>query len=534
MVTPTLQGIIGNGPFHWRGDRDDLEEFNMTYTDLLGDDEELTKEEMRQFKEYLATVYFPPNPFRNLDGTLPEEVSLPGEVATGRFALKAGEPLPAGNAKRGQKIFQPRSFTLFLPDDRIELGFLGGRSCTQCHGSGLSGGYYHGRNSDLVTEMAETTLEVARPPTLRNLYEKIGYGSQGRSLTGFGLLHDGSMDSVSRYLTQPLFDLDSDQEVADVIAFMYSLNGDTFDGAGSAFSRPSSRLGTFIQMGNAYDVHPASGRQIDVESIRRNPLTVFSLFGVLNMVEESGGAVEAVLHGRHSSGEQRTWHYDPLQQQFDPDSLLEGPMAIAPMLNRQDVSGLTLTLLPHRSTSRYGGDLDGDGLPNFDETRDLDPTAEGVQNPFDPNLADSTGDNRLTEPDGVRDDENDFDGDGLSNYEELRRGRNPIGFGPLGGQRGLALDIRPAENATDYELEFRAFSGRSYEVESSHDLRIWNRVANGRIRVHSSGRHHWRLPSHTIEAPNPRYYRVRQIDYVLASFQGFLPGLTVPVFKGQK
>ena len=46
MVTQTLQDIIGKEPHHWRGDRDGLEEFNQTFTNLQGDDEMLTSQQM--------------------------------------------------------------------------------------------------------------------------------------------------------------------------------------------------------------------------------------------------------------------------------------------------------------------------------------------------------------------------------------------------------------------------------------------------------------------------------------------------------
>ncbi|MEQ1895151.1 MAG: hypothetical protein ABL998_21640, partial [Planctomycetota bacterium] len=41
FVTQTLQGIVGNEPFHWRGDRLTLAEFNPFFESLLGDDEQL-------------------------------------------------------------------------------------------------------------------------------------------------------------------------------------------------------------------------------------------------------------------------------------------------------------------------------------------------------------------------------------------------------------------------------------------------------------------------------------------------------------
>ena len=48
-----------------------LEEFNPAFVGLLGDDVQLTATEMQEFEDFLATIAYPPNPFRNLDNTLP-------------------------------------------------------------------------------------------------------------------------------------------------------------------------------------------------------------------------------------------------------------------------------------------------------------------------------------------------------------------------------------------------------------------------------------------------------------------------------
>ena len=79
-----------------------------------------------------------------------------------------------------------------------------------------------------------------------------------------------------------------------------------------------------------------------------------------------------------------------------------------------------------------GDDTDGDGLANGDETLDLDPLTPGVQNPFHPFEADSTGDEGSTEPDGVPDGQNDWDGDGMANGAEFEWGFDPLYAGSYG------------------------------------------------------------------------------------------------------
>jgi len=69
-------------------------------------------------------------------------------------------------------------------------------------------------------------------------------------------------------------------------------------------------------------------------------------------------------------------------------------------------------------------DTDGDGLSDAQEIEDLDPISAGVQNPFDPCSADTTGDDGFIGPDGIPDGQNDWDGDGMTNAEEFRWGFN--------------------------------------------------------------------------------------------------------------
>ena len=76
------------------------------FVKLQGNDVMLSPAEMQQFEDFLATLTFPPNPFRNLDNSLPTNLPLPGHYTSGRFA-PAGQPLPNGNAVAGLAIFRP-------------------------------------------------------------------------------------------------------------------------------------------------------------------------------------------------------------------------------------------------------------------------------------------------------------------------------------------------------------------------------------------------------------------------------------------
>lgn len=71
-------------------------------------------------------------------------------------------------------------------------------------------------------------------------------------------------------------------------------------------------------------------------------------------------------------------------------------------------------------------DGDGDGISDGNEMRDLDPDTPGTQNPFDPLVPDSIGDDFQDTPDGKPDGWNDYDGDGMCNAHEFWFGTDPL------------------------------------------------------------------------------------------------------------
>jgi hypothetical protein len=206
MTTQTLQDIIGKEPLHWRGDRRGLEDFNGAFTGLQGDDVQLTPSEMQEFENFLATITFPPNPFRNTDNSLPTSLPLPGHYTTGRFG-PANQPLPNGNAQTG------------LSNYRLMALDNGAIRCVTCHTLPTGGGTDHrlvggtlqpfpiGPNGEhhmmLVSQDGSTNVSI-KVPSIRNDYEKTGFTlRQPLSTRGFGVLHDGSVDSLERFIASP-------------------------------------------------------------------------------------------------------------------------------------------------------------------------------------------------------------------------------------------------------------------------------------------------------------------------------------------
>ncbi len=207
MTTQSLRGMANHGAMHWRGDRNGdgqgpnvqpdggaFDEraafiaFNPAFVGLVGRDEPLTTGEMEAFTDFALQLSYPPNPHRNLDNSL-----TPTQQA-------------------GRDFFLNR------------VTFAGAFTCQDCHTLNPNGNAEHGvpfpgffgTDGMLVGGEFSQTFKI---PHLRNVYTKIGMfgfaadpllhtpdfvdfdpSHQGDQVRGFGVLHDGSMDSVQRFM----------------------------------------------------------------------------------------------------------------------------------------------------------------------------------------------------------------------------------------------------------------------------------------------------------------------------------------------
>ncbi|MDG2122150.1 MAG: beta-propeller fold lactonase family protein [Verrucomicrobiales bacterium] len=512
MTTQTMQDIIGHEPHHWRGDRFGIEEFNHAFIGLLGDDTMLTTKEMQEFEDYLATICFPPNPFRNLDNSLPTNLPLPGPFRSGRFG-REGRPMPAGNAQRAlDSIYIPFSRAI----DRQAF------ACVTCHtlptGAGTNAaatslslvpfsiGFEQiptgplGEKHHALVSVDGSTQRNIKIPQLRNLYDKVGFEmTQTTSRAGFGYLHDGSIDSLTRFLSEPAFDVRSDQEVADLVALMLAFSGSGYGDLPE--SEPIQVQGT-----PSKDAHAAVGTQLT--------LTSSSATATLNMLLSlaDSEAVDLVAKATVDSTP-RGWLYTGAGI-FSADQL-DIAEPTASLLTRATTSTpVTFTAVPAGSGLRIGIERDRDGLLDYDETRDLVPSVAGVQNPFDPASNDSTGNDGSLSPDGIPDGENDFDNDGESNAAELAAGTNPVDN--LVTAPDLDLSIAWNNNQTAIVLTFTTEPQATYQVLYSDDLVTWTPSPTGTLNAPGTSLT-WTDPGQPATPSPPaettrRYYTVSRTE----------------------
>ena len=360
MVTQTLQDIVGKEPFHWRGDRLNLHEFAGAFSGLLGDDETPDTTEMQEFEDFLATIAFPPNPFRALENGLPTSLPLPGHFTTGRFAA-AGQPLPAGNAQNGRALYAAPGIACIechtLPTGMGPNAVWDGSSFqTMPDGPG-------GEAHFTVHPPALNIAQNMKIPSLRNLYERVGFeGTIPSSRAGFGFRHDGAIDSLARFVARPPFAVTSDQDVADMVAFLLCMSGGLVaEGTSTNVEEPPGS--------DSLSTHAAVGRQVTFDG---TPDPAGSALLATLLAEADQGDIGVVARGR-IAGLPRGFHYLATGR-FQSDRRVERFSVAALLSSASATTPLTFTAVPRGSERRIGGDRDSDGALDQDELdRGFDP-----------------------------------------------------------------------------------------------------------------------------------------------------------------
>jgi mono/diheme cytochrome c family protein len=384
MTTQSLKGLENQGPEHWRGDRGEggpggqtantsFNNFNVAFPGLVGRETPLTTQQMQAFTDFALQLRYPPNPIRNLDNSL--------------TAAQAD----------GLAVFN------LDPTDTVT-------SCNGCHALDPSQGFFGG--NDLSVFDAES--QVFKIPHLRNAYQKVGmfgeaqpedvnipllgsgtpftgsFTHTGDQIRGFGFTHDGSVDTVFRFLSAGVFALNNNQR-GDLEAFIMAFDSDVAPVLGQQVTLNSSNAATV-------------GSRIDLLIARAGTGFVSKVLTDLN-----GGPVNEcdLVAKLVDAGKQSGYLYRPSpDDDFLPDdggpAISDGALRAKAATSEQEI---TYTCVPPGNGYRIAMDRDGDGLLNGVET------ASGVFVG-----AGDTG----TRPDLV-----DTDGDGFDDPDEVSQGTDP-------------------------------------------------------------------------------------------------------------
>ncbi len=351
MTTQTLRGMLE--PLHWRGDRPTMNAFNGAFVNLMGTENigtvsspaGLDPNDMGLFRQFALRIAFPPNPYRNIDDTLPDEtVTIKGSVT-------------AGNPTAGETIFNTGQTD-------------GGFACVACHqhpfgaAGGALGGVEPEDPASARAALFNGNLDGSphsdlKVPHLRNMYEKFGpvFASHGdpndppsNQKTGFGYTHDGSIPNLETFLSLGVFTV-TPQQVRDLVSFQLHFPTGIRPSVGRQVtlpagapgdpnSEPEILLGKLIALGNAAD------QNRHCELVAAAPDEDRTRTYYLNGGIGTGGL----------------WTTD-----------VGGEQPIPTLTLRQNASGpITVLCTPIGSGVRQGHDRDGDGTPNGDDCDDSD------------------------------------------------------------------------------------------------------------------------------------------------------------------
>lgn len=305
--TQVLQGIVGNGPMHWRGDREDLSAFTVGFTGLLGNATAPSPAQMQLLTDFVATISFPPQPNRTMTDGLPATVSG-----------------YSGSPSNGQTLFYGPAVA----------GTVG---CSVCHSLPTGG------NTAVVSGNNFNDSQGIKVPHLRDLYTKSGFDKTSlNSNRGFGYGHDGAADTVANFLTN------------HVGPFPAGQTGDDM----------RKDLEAFL-MCFPTGTHPAVGVQLTIDGSNNSDPNVIGQFNTMLGLADSG-VVGLIAKGK-VGGLDRGYSYCTGSGQFQSDRAAESIAADSLRLAAGAGAEVTFTIVPFVERVRLGIDRDDDGVFDRDE-----------------------------------------------------------------------------------------------------------------------------------------------------------------------
>ena len=326
MTTQSLRGLANMGPQHWRGDRQGNEvaafnAFNVAFPGLVGRDEgQFSPAQMQQFTDFALQIVYPPNPIRQLDNTL-------------RTDEQAGRTRYFGAVTDG------------------------GLNCNGCHTLDPTNGFFGGDGNS--SEEGET--QEFKIPHLRNVYQKVGmfglastpgldgtFANLGDQVRGFGVLHDGSIDTVRRFLNPTTFAL-TVAERTNLETFVMAFDTDLPPMVGQQITRTAS---------NGAVVDP----RITAMLTAANAAYASKLLG------PGARQCDVIVKGI-VGGQARGYLYDPTSAQYHSDRAAEALVSHAALqaVTASPGQELTWTCAPYGSGTRMGLDRDLDTYYDRDE-----------------------------------------------------------------------------------------------------------------------------------------------------------------------
>jgi hypothetical protein len=244
-----------------------------------------------------------------------------------------------------------------------------------------------------VVSVDGSTNVTMKIPQTRNVPQKSGFNAtQMFNTSGFGFLHDGSVDSIERFVAEPVFTVASDQEVANLTAFMLAFSGSDLP-AGSTNGTALEPPGV-----PSKDAHAAVGKQITV--ISQAGLTTAEQTTLNTLVAQANANRIGLIAKGRQGGIQRGYALTSTST-FQSDRTSETRTYAQLLAAAAPGSEITFTAVPKNSELRMGIDRDMDGAYDRDELDNCgDPANPLVQSGTCPCPADVDDGTGTGTPDG--------------------------------------------------------------------------------------------------------------------------------------
>lgn len=321
MVTQSTRRMEESGPYHWRGEKRSINDFNASFSSLLdmqdaqGNADDVGPD-FQYLRHYVNRIAYPPNPRMQRDRVL-----TPDQAA-------------------GATIFQTKPV-------------LGSLTCASCHTLPL------GTRGEVVAEAVAGMIHSADVPQLRGVEQKRGQpwvagGAFGtRPELGAGLTHAGAYatfeDVVQRedpaHSGLPRFNL-TPGDAAKVVAFLEAFDTGLAPSTATQATLHAGNASTFAATELAFLKSQAEAGHCDLVAMR---------------TPAPGPAGSLVA---------RSYAYDRATRKWLPASRMLGPIDEAPFFS-EAVQGRPVTFLgvPLGMGRSVGIDRDSDGLFDLDERR---------------------------------------------------------------------------------------------------------------------------------------------------------------------
>ncbi|MCH7700453.1 MAG: hypothetical protein IID37_02080, partial [Planctomycetes bacterium] len=189
------------------------------------------------------------------------------------------------------------------------------------------------------------------------------------SLAGFGFLHDGSVDSLARFMSEPTFifqegaDGPPEELIPGMVALMMAFSGSDLP---LEIGIPIGLPGT---MSN--DTHAAVGTQVTLNAgNQKDPTTMARLLAMIDLLEQEPDNIpgpEVALVAKGIGDDLQRGYYYLGGQMLQSDRQAETVTVNELRLAVRAGSEVTFTMVPAGTELRIGVDRDGDGFFDRDE-----------------------------------------------------------------------------------------------------------------------------------------------------------------------